>query len=93
MGHVIYRWKGILQAPKFQTLQLVEQKKKFALKFLSFRCPKLFGETRESRFKGLVKVVMVCLIGYDMIKACRGYIQYEIIKMAFLCHGPCLFLP
>jgi hypothetical protein len=29
-------------------LQLVEQKQKYALKFLSFRCPTLFGETRGS---------------------------------------------
>jgi hypothetical protein len=39
---------GILQAPVFQELQLIEQKHKFAFKFLSFRCPTLFGETRGS---------------------------------------------
>ena len=43
---------GILQAHKFQAFLLVEPKNKFALKFLSFRCPTLFGETRGSRFKG-----------------------------------------
>jgi hypothetical protein len=43
---------GILQAPRFQALQLVEQKQKHALTFLSFRCPTLFGETRGSWFKG-----------------------------------------
>ena len=36
---------GILQASKIQTFQLVGQKNKFALEFLSSRCPTLFGET------------------------------------------------
>ncbi len=43
---------GILQAPKFQTFQLVDQKNKSALEFLSFRCPTLFGETCGCRIKG-----------------------------------------
>jgi hypothetical protein len=60
---------GILQAPRFQALQLVEQKQKHALTFLSFRCPTLFGETRGSWFKGKIKAIMVCLMVYDMIKA------------------------
>ena len=45
--------KGIIQAPKFQTYQLVDQNNKFALKFLSSRCPTLFDETCGSKFKGV----------------------------------------
>jgi hypothetical protein len=52
-GRVMERsWKylsdGILLASKLEILQLVEQKQKSALKFLGFRYPTLFGETRGS---------------------------------------------
>ena len=61
VGCVIYRWKGIFRAPKFQTSQLVDQKNKYALELLtSSRCPTLFGETHGS------------LMGYDLIKAHGG---------------------
>jgi hypothetical protein len=42
----------ISQARKFQTYQLVDQKSKYAFKFLSSRCPTLFDETCGSKFKG-----------------------------------------
>ena len=41
-----------LQVLKFQTYQLVDQKNKFALKFLSSRCRTLIDETCGSKFKG-----------------------------------------
>jgi hypothetical protein len=34
-GHVIHRWKGILEAPKFLTIQLVNQKKKNCSRLMS----------------------------------------------------------
>jgi hypothetical protein len=43
---------GILQAPNFFLKKLVDQKNKYALKFLSFRCPTLFDETYGSKFNG-----------------------------------------
>ena len=60
IGRVLYYQKyyfqdlsnSVLQAPKFQTYQLVDQKNKYALKFLSSRWPTLFDETCGSKFKG-----------------------------------------
>ena len=58
--------------PKFCIFQLLDGKNKFALKFLSSRCPTLFGETCGSRFKAYKKIQVVCLMGYDMIKLHSG---------------------
>ena len=60
LGHVMYRWKGIFKISptiyyipqNFRNFQLVDQKNKYALGFLSFIRPTLFGETCGYRFKG-----------------------------------------
>ena len=40
-----------LQAPRFQTFEFVDLKNKYALQFLSSRCPTLFDEACGSKFK------------------------------------------